>query len=760
MRYPEKHTTLTDALVKLHRDLEKGPAFGRDSKLALHLIERVEKSRAEMTPWIPKKLCQYPMQPKLDDFNLQSGLGKASLQGAVDALNNFKLNCLKAIKTKLEAIGPEAAKDSKLAAGAANVAKEILEAAKCFTKIVQNVNNLVDSYISAIDTATSDVINQINILEKEIAAIIISIRNFYPELVETSIGASLTALSSVTDIFTILATIDEIEKEYYKASNEIEYLKGTSDRIKYHLKADLHMLKSRVMALKYNSQIRDMLKSSRESAKNSYMKDDFLDDVNTEIEDYAALSFDWSITNTAFFNHCSAYDSDDTIIKLNSYCKTYTANGWIGTNSDANNEIVSSLSSLPITIASHKGAGHIIIPDDGMIVSAGIGRKAGPEVRLILELLIDDCSTIIQAMATGLKPPEGQVAVIARPTLITNSAREINYTTCVKLGVDKYRLTLAENTEPPRINSLYKFTYTGSDQDMAYYAEYGHKYVVNETTGAKTLHKKVTKIPIPFKVIEATHNTVTLKRYSKSEIEKAGYFIAKENWGVHENGSIRPPEIVMLDVYDLPSASDDVYIPSGELHFKNGSALGRAYIIATKNDNGTYSPIAETYDSKDGKIKDIFLYHKTTLDPIIRNAFEDSYGCNPKVWNAYVSSITDVNNPHYNKYIYTVNGMTVISLKQHELNGQTISLHAGQKIPVSTGFILNAYLLGDVSRIRKIRFSREDTIDEVIVPFFLKAKWGFIPKKEEKIQHYAPPANPPAWFDRLRNRSQALNERT
>jgi hypothetical protein len=210
----------------------------------------------------------------------------------------------------------------------------------------------------------------------------------------------------------------------------------------------------------------------------------------------------------------------------------------------------------------------------------------------------------------------------------------------------------------------------------------------------------------------------------------------------------------MLDVYDLPSASDDVYIPSGELHFKNDAAIGRAYIIATKGDNGTYSPIAETYDSKDGKVKDIFLYYKTTLDPIIRTAFENDYNCNPKIWNAYVSGITDLSNPHYNKYIYTVNGMTVISLKQHELNGQTISLHAGQKIPVSNGFILNAYLLGDVSRIRKIRFSREDTIDEVIVPFFLKAKWGFIPKKEEKIQHYAPPANPPTWFDRLRNRLQ------
>ena len=136
-------------------------------QLPAQITQRISDARVPANALKTPQFCQYPNAPKTDDYNINEGIGQASLQGAIDALNNFKTNCKNAIKTKMEAIGPEASKDSKLAAGAASLAKEVLEAAKCFTRIVKNVNNLVNSYIAAANNTRIGVISQINLLEDQ-----------------------------------------------------------------------------------------------------------------------------------------------------------------------------------------------------------------------------------------------------------------------------------------------------------------------------------------------------------------------------------------------------------------------------------------------------------------------------------------------------------------------------------------------------------------------------------------------------------------
>jgi len=115
-----------------------------DAQIASNIINDIVSARRNLKPWRPRQLCQYPFPPRIDDFNVSRGLGSVSLKPCIDSLNNFKNNCIKEIKTKFQAMGPESAKDSKLAIGAVELIKEVLDAAQCFTQIVTNINNLIN----------------------------------------------------------------------------------------------------------------------------------------------------------------------------------------------------------------------------------------------------------------------------------------------------------------------------------------------------------------------------------------------------------------------------------------------------------------------------------------------------------------------------------------------------------------------------------------------------------------------------------------
>jgi len=215
------------------------PILG-DAQLAAQITARITAAKPPPAPWNPPEICQYPSPPKMDDFSMTEGMGSVSLQGAIDALNNFKTSCKNTIKTKLEAIGPEASKDAKLAAGSTSLLKEVLEAARCFSKIVKNVNELVTAYITSIDITMVSIANQIALLQQQIEDLKQMMRkDLLSEALQLTIGALMDRLATTTDIFEMLALLMEIEKEINKANREVDTLLGSFDRLAMHLSASI-----------------------------------------------------------------------------------------------------------------------------------------------------------------------------------------------------------------------------------------------------------------------------------------------------------------------------------------------------------------------------------------------------------------------------------------------------------------------------------------------------------------------------------------
>lgn len=684
MRKLEHGSVINDLSMLLD---ERLPPILKEAQVAGQIIERVNKGRVDMRPWVPRKLCQYPNKPKMDDYNLNVGLGSASLQGAIDSLNNFKVNCLNAVKTKLQAIGPESAKDAKLAKGAATTLKEIYQAAKCFTQIVKNVNNLVDSYISAIDIAVVSVINEISAIENKIRSIIQIVLSSRVELVGLVSVELLNRLGSYGDIFELIGIIASIEAELVNAKREVKRLSQSKNRIMMHLEADLLLLKNRCYAFMYFLKFRDILKSKRSKAQNAYMVDDFLDDL--DLNEYPALSYNWSLTNTTEIADCSFYDPSNIIGQLNEFCKKFS-DGSVNPKDFVQ----------PILVDARSGSGEIIVPDDGQLLTCGLDKDAGSQSAMILELAINGGSTIISSISYGVENKEegdeyvGNRMKRGECKYITDSVSELQYSEREILAPGKYRLKVFKDSQLPNVGSLLKFPIPASFND----------YFSYHLTGDNFSDVRA----IPFKVIESSPNSVVVERYTESET------IENEAFTAHY-----PPnaKITMLDTIDIPSADDDIYVAS---HFeKIGADLKpvRHYLITDRSTGLPY----ENSITKTTQTTDI---SENAVSPLkeIRSLFIASE-YNPHEYNRRL--LADPSHPAY-RYPIMSQKYPILSFMPFDLNPRSGSVHAGDRIPCKD-WSLRIYLIGQSEVVNKIRFAREKDDDSTICSFMAKAKWGFIP---------------------------------
>ena len=169
MHQQERPTLINDLATVLNNKLT--PITG-DTQAVSAIIDRITNGQHAIKPYNPPAFCMYPESPRRDELSFTKGLGQVNLQPVIDQLNTFKQAAIKAIKAQFNAMGPENVKDSKLSAGALEMLNEIYEAAKCFTSMVANVNNLVTTYVQAITQMIVDVVNMINKIENDIFKII------------------------------------------------------------------------------------------------------------------------------------------------------------------------------------------------------------------------------------------------------------------------------------------------------------------------------------------------------------------------------------------------------------------------------------------------------------------------------------------------------------------------------------------------------------------------------------------------------------
>lgn len=360
------------------------------------IFDSIAKAKPKPKPLIPKKYCQYPHQPNMDMFDLSEGLGKVSLKSSIDSLNNFKENCIRDIKTKIQSMGPEGSRDSKLAAGAIKTLKEITEAVKCFVETANNVNNLVTAYVNGITSAITQVTNTINLLTSQIATIkaMFNPDTLAAELIREIAPELLSQLNNSTGIIDLINVVNDLSNEMNNAQNAVRNLGNLQKRSFMQINCSLSLLKNSLNEMSRMLSLRASLQQSLNQASSFYVSASpatFLEGVpylGTGNESLIAAienaGFSWSLTNSGNLTNYNISDELSVLPKLGDMCKNFSGNA------------------KPYIIASSDIVGTIVVPEDSPgLIQCGLDPGCGPSVSIVMELYINDGMTIIRSEARG-----------------------------------------------------------------------------------------------------------------------------------------------------------------------------------------------------------------------------------------------------------------------------------------------------------------------------------------------------------------------
>lgn len=580
----EKPTILND-IAKLQSS-KLAPIMQQTQSLS-QIINRVQGAKSKIKPWRPKELCMYPHSPKKDNFSLSEGLGSISLQPSIDSLNQFKRNCINAIKTKFQAMGPETAKDSKLAGGAVELIAEVLLAAKCFTSIVNNVNNLVSTYINTINLAVSDVIQKMNQLEVEINQLKRLLLKSPEELLQVMTAESLDLLNKATGVFDILAIIVSMQEQLNKLQCSIDTLEKSPERVMMHLECTLSLLKSRIESFIYFMTLRDNLKSNTSIAESCYMVDDFLDDF--DYGDPRSASYNWSLTNSESLTDYNTIDVMDIYPELNNMFLSYGSG------------------SKPLIIDSKTESGYIVVPDDGEIISAGLDSRIDGSLGFIFELVINNGDTIIRSVARGGK--NSSLIKKVKGIYYNKGIESIEYIKKIEQNNHQYEIILnnPDYLDSVKVGDIYYFDINniGAPNNWKF-------CLTHKTTGMKKY------FPVLYKVMDKTETSVILYVLQEEDIVASSFITNAKN---------EDYEFSNVLYNSLPGDSDGRYV------VYNTDKNGNYYIM---DKDGNYY-----IDYNSSK-----LNYKTSEDFTPKLDITD-----PSTWNATVAAITDPADYRYNKYV-------------------------------------------------------------------------------------------------------------
>lgn len=483
MKSIENKTILNDTVSFFNSKL--GP-IATQTQLTQNILNKIQEGRRNIKPWTPNKMCQYPSGQRIDEFNMNEGLGAVSLQPIIDSLNSFKIAAKNEIKTKFQAMGPETAKDSKLATGAVTLIKEVYEAAKCFTKTVTNVNNLISSYVQITSKMISDVLDKISQLEGEIETLKTPLLTIENQIIITKYGskAIFDTLQTKTDIFDILGAVVELQNAISEAELTSQTLLNTDKRILKHLSIGLTLLQNRISSLIYYISLRSTLDYNKIVANASYMTDDFLDDFDfVEIQE---SSFNWSLTNSGALTDCNVFDSLTLIPRLNKIMKDYKANETNILIIDSRNE-----------------EGVIVVPEGGEgLISAGIDQRIGNDTGFVFELSINNGETIIRCDVWGQGIPNDNESIKRNVGVYYNHGREsFDYNKLIYIDNYNYRVFLTDDVKIDEIDIGSNYYFTDPTTSTPWTFRWVH------TTDA-TLTRA---FPILYKVMDKTKNSIDLK---------------------------------------------------------------------------------------------------------------------------------------------------------------------------------------------------------------------------------------------------------
>ena len=427
-------------------------------------------------PWIPKSYCQYPNQPRIDDFDVNKGLGHVSLQPTIDALNQYKQIVIANIKSCLAAMGPDGAKDAKLASQITIFVKQVYDAASCFSQMVKNINNLVTTYLVIINLVISDTIQKISQLEQQILYIK---RAFDPQRLTAELVKILTIelindLNISTDVFSTLNAVNKLLNQIALAQQQVHSLFDAPNRILLNMEAQLSNLQAMCNQFKYFLQLLGVLNSNHTRALGMKINDDFLDDFDynsTQSGDYW-----WSLTNSGALINYNTTDDFGLLKTLTTSCRAYKSG--LG---------------KPLLIDSRNIAGTIIVPSDGDgLISGALDATAPQGIALLYQLSINSGATIIQALLTPTLTigSDGTPVGVVIGNYVTKETQNFKYMKLETTPSGTWKLYLVNPTDANNIqigdwfynNSYWADTTTGIDLSVTDNLAYKYDVPLHPTT--------------------------------------------------------------------------------------------------------------------------------------------------------------------------------------------------------------------------------------------------------------------------------------
>ena len=680
MRKLEKDTVLNSTTEFLDKELS--PIL-KGTQLTSKVLSKIQDGHKQLNPISLPSYCQFPNPSRSDDFNLKEGLGHVSIQPAIDALNNFKKRCIEEIKTKLQAMGPDGVKDSKLAAGAMETIVQVYQAAKCYIKVVQEVNNLIDTYIQTIDIAVNEVTDSIYKLQQEVGTCKNNIFSFPSTILSLISEETLDLLMKQTGSFELLAVTNDLLNEIGKAQQRTYTLLNSPERILLSLEAEVTKLQCALNSLIYSLNLLNIFGHNRKTAHSMYMsEDDYLSDFIYNQETIEAANFNFSITNTGYLLDYNTFDTYDIIDGLNKMCTAYSA-GNVKTN-------IISLQSEP---------GYIVIPDDGIILSVGLDSRLPANVSLAIELNINSGSTIIKAEATGASSGDSAITT-QNGKFVKKALEQFSYSNVSRVG-NAFKVILLNNETDLELGSLYRFIEpVNSDSWVGYNIMYN---------GVKVL-----SIPTLYKVTNISSNTTTLLPLSASDLNAADFI----NTTIYPGATIvdvtQPYTLPSLNTHDVPNFIGQtggltIYISDDEFY--------------TLVDTSGQPPSSNEIITGPKIINSIADWDLATCQGLTGFTIT---GTSPANFSATNGTVT-----------YTIPSIQVSSfdMVRYHPYDEPNNPHGGEKIYCKDWalyyyMVTSAQSKEEIDSIQKIHFSGDfPEPNNPISLFAMKAKWGFIPDK-------------------------------
>ena len=698
MRPLEKDTAINSTTKFLNATFS--PIYD-EAQLTNVILYNIQKAHSPLVPLQLPNYCQYPKPARFDDFNLKEGLGHVSIQPAIDALNDFKKRCIEEIKTKMQATGPESAKDQKLALGAVDLITQVYQAASCYVKVAQHANNLVDSYIQIIDTITNDITQSIDRLTQQINKLKRNILAFPTTILACFTQESIDLLGKYTGVFELLALTSDMMSQLNAAFMETHKLAHSPERFLLGLEADLAKLHMSLQDLAYALSLTNILGHNRKSANSMYMnEDDYLKDFIYSNQTIEAANFNFSITNTNYLSNYNSIDAYHIITTLNKLCISYD---------------YATVSTY--TIASQSEPGYIVVPDDGMILSVGIDSRRMHTTGLVIELNINSGATIIRAEAFGKSDNSG--IEINKGIYIQRSLDHFSYSNACLLGNNEYKIIFDNSglAEGIALGSYYTFRDPSTSDNWI-------GYRITGTPDNPNFAIRTLDIPLLFKVINISNNTVNVSMVDASELDYHDFIINDGNTYAYDITNVPIPfTFPILNSHDLPNyvGSDGLTLYlSDDVHYrlikmdgsmpKNadvicGPSVVKADLVGWNKDSGSIPGFTTT-------------------------------GTNPENYRVLDSGGHEV-------YRIASIKTPILDMQKYLPLNQALAPHAGEKI-YCKNWSLYCYLIGDGARsdpahnyepndpedLHNIRFSNNFPMpNNPTTQFAMGAKWGFIPDR-------------------------------